>query len=104
MGLGLSSGGLLVVGVPFEKSLTITLRSPLLLLLLLLPSSMGELFPPVLLMLIFRRLLLPLRCALSLRLRSSQLSDMSNNSPQFRGSKHPTSSLTIPRDQKFEPS
>lgn len=54
----------------------------LLLLLLLLPIFIEELLPPLLLMLIFRHLLLPLRRALPLRLRSSQLSEMSNNSPQ----------------------
>ena len=43
-------------------------------LLLLLPSPIGELFLSLLLMLMFRCLLLPLR------LQSSQLSDMSNDS------------------------
>lgn len=63
---------MLVVGVPLEELLTITICSPL----LLLPSSIGESLLPLLL----RRLLLPLRLALPLRLRLSQLSDMSNDS------------------------
>ncbi len=65
---------MLFVGVPLEELLTITIRSPL----LLLPSSIGESLLPLLL-LMFRRLL-PLRLALTLRLRLSQLSDMSNDS------------------------